>query len=275
MPETILLLSRAPDETQSLLGAGLRLAANMGGARINVLAIREIVHVTPAGAATLIGRADALLAAEDEEQQRISALRQSFRDWTADIEPHVDAHWFETEGDTKDIVARWGSRADAIVLAKPSHADALGRQAFRMALFGTDRPILMVPPRASLASVASFGRRIAIAWREEKLSLRAVLPALRWLSHAEQIHVLIGSHHGATRIDTPSVFLEHGLAASAHPLPMRPAPFGQTLLEAAHSLSADLLIMGAYAHSPLGDLVLGGVTRYVLDHSDLLVLMRH
>lgn len=87
--------------------------------------------------------------------------------------------------------------------------------------------------------------------------------------------MLIGSNHNSTSPELPSVFLEHGLMASVHALPMRPAPFGQTLLEAAHNLSTDLLIMGAYAHSPLGDLVLGGVTRYVLDHSDVLVLMRH
>lgn len=205
----------------------------MGGARINVLAIRETVRVTPGGAATLAGRAEALVAAEDEEQRRISALRQSFEEWTTDSEPHADAHWFEAEGETGQVVTHWGRRGDAIVMGKPPH------------------------------------------WREKKLSLRAVLPALRWLPRAEQIHVLIGSHHGAMRLELPSVFLEHGLAATVHALPLRPAPFGQTLLEAAHSLCADLLIMGAYAHSPLGDLVLGGVTRHVLDHSDLLLLMRH
>lgn len=275
MPETILLLSRTPDEINALLGAGAGLAANMGGARINVLAIRETVQILPGGAATLAGRAEALLAAQDEEWQRISALRKSFGEWTTATEPHADVHWFEAEGDTTDVVAQWGRRADAIVAGKPCKDDILGRHAFRIALLGTDRPVLMVPPRAPRARIASFGRRIAIAWREEKQSLRAVLPALRWLSRAEQIHVLIGSQHGAPRLGLPSVFLEHGLIASVHVLPMRPAPFGKTLLEAARSLSNDLLIMGAYAHSPLGDLVLGGVTRYVLDHSDLLVLMRH
>jgi nucleotide-binding universal stress UspA family protein len=275
MPETILLLLRAPHEIDSLLGAGVRLAAHMGGARINVLAIRETVQLTPGGATTLFGRAEALVEAQGEEWQRISALRESFGTWATASGSHADAHWFEAEGDTTDVVAEWGRRADAIVVAKPSHEDVVGRHAFRIALFGTDRPILMVPPRAPPASLASFGRRIAIAWREEKQSLRAVLPALRWLVRAEQIHVLIGSHHGATRLGPPAVFLEHGLTASVHVLPMRPAPFGQTLLEAARSLSTDLLIMGAYAHSPLGELVLGGVTRYVRDHSDLPVLMRH
>ena len=52
-------------------------------------------------------------------------------------------------------------------------------------------------------------------------------------------------------------------------------PFGQTLLNTAHQLGADMLVMGAYAHSPLRELILGGVTRYMLEHADLPVLMRH
>jgi nucleotide-binding universal stress UspA family protein len=42
-----------------------------------------------------------------------------------------------------------------------------------------------------------------------------------------------------------------------------------------HALGADMLVMGAYAHSPLREMIFGGVTRYMLDHADLPVLMRH
>ena len=42
-----------------------------------------------------------------------------------------------------------------------------------------------------------------------------------------------------------------------------------------NGLSADPLVMGAYALSPLRELILGGVTRHMLDHADVCVLMRH
>ena len=58
-------------------------------------------------------------------------------------------------------------------------------------------------------------------------------------------------------------------------LPIGCGPFGQTLLDEAHRVAADLLVMGAYAHSPLRELLLGGVTRYMLTHADLPILMRH
>jgi nucleotide-binding universal stress UspA family protein len=58
-------------------------------------------------------------------------------------------------------------------------------------------------------------------------------------------------------------------------LPIGPGPFGQDLLDKARELGADMLVMGAYAHSPLREALLGGVTRHVLAHADLPVLMRH
>jgi nucleotide-binding universal stress UspA family protein len=36
-----------------------------------------------------------------------------------------------------------------------------------------------------------------------------------------------------------------------------------------------MLVMGAYQHHPLRELLLGGVTRFMLNHADLPVLMRH
>ena len=51
--------------------------------------------------------------------------------------------------------------------------------------------------------------------------------------------------------------------------------FGQALLNKAHELGADMLVMGAYAHSPLREALLGGVMRHMLAHADLPVLMRH
>ena len=47
------------------------------------------------------------------------------------------------------------------------------------------------------------------------------------------------------------------------------------MLDAVHRLGADLLVMGAYAHLPLRELILGGAMRYMPDHADLPVLMRH
>ena len=74
----------------------------------------------------------------------------------------------------------------------------------------------------------------------------------------------------------PDIFDEHGIAAKLHVLPITgQQAFGETLLRTAHQLDADMLVMGAFARHPVRSLILGGVTRHMLAHADLPVLMRH
>ncbi len=48
---------------------------------------------------------------------------------------------------------------------------------------------------------------------------------------------------------------------------------GTGMLKAARDFGYDLLSMGAYSHSRLRQLILGGVTRHILERSDLPVMM--
>lgn len=266
MADVILVVPRRPEMAAAVLDAAARLGALAGEARINVLAIREPIQITGLAAEALMNEADSVLTARQREAERIVALKAEFDRWAAPA-----AHWIEVEGSAPGIVGEFGGRADIIVAARPAEDDRLARQAFRAALFGTDRPVLVVPPGLT----AAFGSCVALAWRDEKRAVRAVIPALRFLTAAEQVHVLVGVRKGAERPTMPRILLEHGIRADLHVLPIEAGPFGRTLLDTMHQLSADLLLMGAYAHSPLRELILGGVTRYMLTHADRPVFMRH
>jgi len=50
---------------------------------------------------------------------------------------------------------------------------------------------------------------------------------------------------------------------------------GTELLDIANDYGADMLIMGAYSHNRLGQQVLGGTTRTILDNMNLPVMMCH
>ncbi len=52
-------------------------------------------------------------------------------------------------------------------------------------------------------------------------------------------------------------------------------PIGETLLAKAQELGADFRVMGAYSHARLRESILGGVTKYVLEHADIPVLAFH
>jgi nucleotide-binding universal stress UspA family protein len=269
MADVVLVVLRRPEMAVGLLRAAQQIGTLMGDAKLNVLAVRDPIQVTGLAAEALIEEADSIVKAKAEEQQRVAALQGAFENWAR--ETGSDARWTESEGSAPAIIGERGSRADLIVAGPPLEDDRLARQAFSAALFGTDRPVLLVPP----GSPAAFGSRVAIAWRAEKRAVRAVIPALRCLTNAEQVHVLMGVRDGMPAPVMPKVLLEHEITAQLHTVPIGAEPFGKTLLDTVRRLSADMLVMGAYAHSPLRELILGGVTRYVLDHADLPVLMRH
>ena len=60
-----------------------------------------------------------------------------------------------------------------------------------------------------------------------------------------------------------------------HALPIGAAYSARCCSDKAHELGADLLVMGAYQHSPLREWLLGGVTRHMLANADLPLLLRH
>ena len=130
----------------------------------------------------------------------------------------------------------------------------------------------MVPPGAASAT---FGRRVAIAWRDDPQTLKALVPALRLLSGAELVFLLAGVRSGAATPAIPPVLVEHGVKVALDVLSLGSGSFGELLLGRARDLGADLLIMGAYAHSPLREMLLGGVTRTVLAQAGVPVLLRH
>jgi nucleotide-binding universal stress UspA family protein len=53
------------------------------------------------------------------------------------------------------------------------------------------------------------------------------------------------------------------------------AEVGHLLLSCATQKSADLIVMGAYGHSRARELALGGVSRHMLTHMTIPVLMSH
>jgi nucleotide-binding universal stress UspA family protein len=268
----ILAVTDRPETTPRVLAAAARLADLTGASRINVLVVRTPPDATISPSEEVLTRHGEERIRE-AERWRADALKRIYTAWSSG-RPATGAvtEWTDIESLADEAVADRGQRADFIVLSRPmDHPLDQERLALRAALFETARPVLVVPAQGTM----EFGRRVAIAWRDDRRAVKAVIPALRCLAAAEAVHVLIGVRAGSAAPAMPPVLLEHRIAASLHVLPIGSQPFGQALLDAAHRLRADVLVMGAYAHSPLREYILGGVTRYMLEHADIPVLMRH
>jgi nucleotide-binding universal stress UspA family protein len=253
MSEVILAVLERTDTAPTLLRAAERLATLAYGAHVGA-------HVNALAAAPAAA----------------SALRGAYDNWLAAPRAvAVPAHWHAvSEEDNNEEIEARGTRADLIVVARPAEDDdRIVRQVFRTALLKTGRPVLVVPRGGP--PTWDFGHRVAIAWRQDEHTAKAVLPALRYLGHAERVFVLAGTREGRAPPAIPQVLAERDVAAELHVMPVGPEGFGAALLAKAHELDADSMVMGAHAHSPWHNLVYGGVTRFMLGHANLPVLMRY
>ncbi len=273
MPDVILAVLGRRESARGVLDAAQCLAALVGRASVVAVAVDTPPPANPLVAESLMAEVGDVAASREQDRKRTALLKATFDAWASGArQAGITVEWNEVEGAANVVIEQRGRRADLVVIARPMEDDdAPTRHGFQAALFHTERPILVVPAVQS----ARFGRCAAIAWRDDDRAVKAVMPALRFLADAEQVHLLAGVRDGAAPPAVPTVFQDHGIAARLHVLPIGKEPFGQTLLEKLHELGADMLVMGAYAHNPLREMIFGGVTKYLLEHADVPVLMRH
>ena len=82
--------------------------------------------------------------------------------------------------------------------------------------------------------------------------------------------------HGAIpSADICAHLARHGIKAEAHHSYADDMDAGEVLLSRAADRGSDLLVMGAYGHARWRELVLGGLTNFVLKHMTVPVLMSH
>ena len=270
MSGVILAVLDHPAAAEALLRASQQLAELSGATRVNALFVRTPPEAMISGEEVLTAQRESTL--RGAEAARADAVRPVFEAWSAVIPRGIATQWIDIDGIAELQLEERGRRADYLVIEQPVRSDyGVSWHALRAALFATDRPILLVPPQYS----GSFGRRVAVAWRDDARATKAVLAALRCLAQAESVFVLSGMRAGATAPSLPPILAEHGVSAALHVLQIGAGPFGAALLDKARELGADMLVMGAYEHTPLRQFLLGGVTRHMLNHSDIPVLMRH
>jgi nucleotide-binding universal stress UspA family protein len=190
----------------------------------------------------------------------------------------VNASMEEIEGDPiRDTAAR-ARYCDLVVLARAGDKGDFSTDAIANILVGCGRPVLLVPEKA----LSDVGATIAIAWKQTPEAARAVTAAMPLLQRAKKVVVLSAaetkadSEQNGTSAELLATQLRHhGIAAAAQNVPIAPHGSAEALLQAAHDTKADLLVMGAYGHSRVRELVFGGFTRHVLKECSLPVLMLH
>jgi nucleotide-binding universal stress UspA family protein len=267
----------APSQARLDLAAALarRLGAQLTGLAVIEIALPPIA--SPDGGGAALGplldamRRDALAEAEGLRTAFEATLRRT----------DTGGSWVQVEGITAEPVARHGRHADLIVLGQeqPGGATPTAAAVIEAALFSSGRPVLVVPHAGRFADV---GRRAVIGWNARREATRALHDALPLLADGGFATVLTvdaepgtDGHRGQPGADIARHLERHGLRTAVENATSGGLDAADLMLNHAAESAADLLVIGAYGHSRLRELVLGGVTRSILRQMTLPVLMSH
>jgi nucleotide-binding universal stress UspA family protein len=194
----------------------------------------------------------------------------------------LSAEWRMASGNPAALAAMHGRYADLIVLGQldPEDPRALVIRPLpeEVALL-VGRPILVVPYAGTFEQI---GQRVLVAWDASREATRAVNDAMPLLAGASSVIVISvdsqesrDGHGEVPGADIALHLARHGVTAQVERTASAGIGVGNTLLSRACDLEADLLVMGAYGHSRVRELLLGGATRTVLVSMTLPVLMAH
>ena len=144
------------------------------------------------------------------------------------------------------------------------------------ALFATGRPLALIGKFAPERKLSDL--TITLAFKPSPPMLHAQWHALPLLKLAKRVLLACapeGSGQNREEVSRFAVYLaEHGVKPEIHTLP-KGRDAAEEMEKFHLSQSADLLVMGAYSHSRLRQLVFGGFTEHFLDRKTCNLFLSH
>lgn len=209
-------------------------------------------------------------------QENAQAAETAFRD--ACERARVPHDWIMEESFELSSLAVRSHAADLIVVSRGEDRYLEDRLRLRLSeelVMVTGLPVLLLP--LGLPPVTP-GRRILIAWKPTREAVRAIRDSLPLLATAEAVYLATvhpGTGDAVAALEIQQYLARHGVQAETLDLEAPDSSTGQTLLDAATAHQCDMLVLGAYGHSRLRELILGGVTRTLVRESRLPLLLSH
>jgi nucleotide-binding universal stress UspA family protein len=194
----------------------------------------------------------------------------------------IDGEWHVVpDGDPAELIELAKSVDLTIIGQRPPSSRMDGAARFRPndVVVAVGRPVLVVPYAGTFKTV---GKRTLVAWDGTREANRALNDALPLLADAQAVTVMfVGANEQDLEQHWPALerivghLQRHGVNATAEETVRGGLAISDILLSRAADLVADLIVMGGYHHSQLREALIGGVSRELLEHMTVPVLMSH
>ncbi len=278
--KTILVQLSNPRQTDVLASVAGRLAERSNAHLIGFNVAHALAHM-PAMPA-LVGPEDFAAFQEIDDETGRERLKAAFDEATRNRAFVPEWRNVEIVGmDPASAVIEHGRAADLIVASQADpdwemsgFFDAPERLALE-----SGRPVLVVPYAGRFGEI---GKRVMVAWSGKREGARAVFDALPLLKAADAVTLLcvVGKDADGESGQLPGAEIAASLARHGVKVTVRKSiadeiGVADEILARLADEGSDLLVMGAYGHSRLREMVFGGVTRHILRHMTVPTLMSH
>ncbi len=187
------------------------------------------------------------------------------------------------EGQVIPILREHSKYSDLLVLGQdqPEDPDNASYGLADSLLFEGGCACMVVPHSGKLSTP---GKRVLLTWNASRESARALREAMPLLSRAETVVVLSSepddgdssTASGHPHARELAKFLEsHGIEAISSGISDPDMSTTDAIIGQAADMNADLIVMGAYGHTRLREIILGGVTRDMLKQAPVALLLAH
>lgn len=204
----------------------------------------------------------------------------TFREITGEYD--LQTEWRCERGKLADTLDRHARYADLIVLGQDDPEEPgeyVPTGVVDSVVLAAGRPALLVP---YIGASAPVGENILIAWNGKREAARAVSDAMPFMEKARRVCMLVVNPGtgpaGEDAIPAANIVANlkrHGITVEVEATRAFDIDIGSLLLSRAAAEHIDLIVMGAYGHSRLRESILGGVTKQMLKHMTVPVLMSH
>lgn len=163
----------------------------------------------------------------------------------------------------------------SIVPVKP-HDDQSEKIVERL-IFESGRPVMMCPEEFASELAVPFDD-VVIAWDHSAPAARAVADALPLLQAAANVRIITATDNKApAELESGAALVshlaEHGIKAAFETVKIDGSSIGKVFERYVEANRIDLLVMGAYRHSRLNEIVWGGATKTVIGRPPCWVMM--
>lgn len=273
--KTILVHMDTGERAATRLAFALELAGRANAHLVGLHAVS--VPRIPAYAAVEGG--DRMRDYQEKAMEELAARARATFERLTKPSGHPSVEWRESRGDAAEVVPVHARYADLIVLGQSNGAETSGVESdfVDRVLLAAGRPALVIPYAGTFTAA---GGRVLVAWNASREATRAVTDALPLLQAADEVNVVAFNPDGAPHGEMPgadiALFLaRHGVNVTVSHERGTDIDAGNLLLSRAADMDVNLIVMGAYGHSRMQELILGGATRTILQSMTVPVLMSH